>query len=313
MILVGDVGGTNLRFALAEASGGDWRFTRLEQQATTPDIAGAIARYLESAGQPRLAAAALCGAGPVQVNGSIRLVNADVLLDPKELAAAARVPHALLINDFAAVAHAIPRLPAAAFTSCGKGVAHPESPRIVLGPGTGLGVAVLAPAGDGWTVIPGEGGHADLAPVDDEELEIWQKLRAQLGRVSIESVVSGPGLARVYALFAPGRDLGAAAVTDAAWRGDAAAEKSVRLFTRWLGRIAGNLALTAAARGGIYIAGGIVPTWGSRFDAAAFRAAFEDKEPHSAWLRDIPSYVVHHPQPGLFGLAVLASLPPTAR
>lgn len=313
MILVGDVGGTNLRFALAEASGNEWRFTRLEQQPTTADVAGALARYLESAGPPTLAAAAFCGAGPVQADGCIRLANANVVLDPAQLAAVAGVPHALLINDFVAVALAIPRLPAAAFTSCGGGVARPDSPRIVLGPGTGLGIAVFAPAENGWTVVPGEGGHADLAPVDDEELQVWQELRARLGRVSIESVLSGPGLARLYALLGPPGDLDAAAVADAAWRGDAAAEKCVRLFTRWLGRVAGNLALTAAARGGIYIAGGIIPSWGSRFDVAAFRAALEDKEPYSNWLRDIPSFVVHHPQPGLFGLAVLAALPITVR
>lgn len=307
MILVGDAGGTNLRFALAEASGNDWRFTRLEQQPTTPDVAGALARYLESAGRPALAAAAFCGAGPVRADGSIRLANADVLLDPAALAAVAGVPRALLVNDFAAIAHAIPRLPAAAFTACGKGSAWPQSPRLVLGPGTGLGIAVFAPSGDGWAVIPGDGGHADLAPVDDEELEIWRRLRAQLGRVTLESALSGPGLVRIYALLEPGRDLDAAGVADAAWRGDAAAEKAVRLFTRWLGRVAGNLALTASARGGVYIAGGIIPSWGSRFDASRFREAFEDKAPHSDWLRDIPCFVVHHSQPGLYGLAVLAA------
>ncbi|MBX3703122.1 MAG: glucokinase [Steroidobacteraceae bacterium] len=307
MIVVGDVGGTNTRFALAEPHGNDWRFTRLEQLPTAPGVAAMLSRYLESAGRPALAGAALCGAGPVMADGGIRLANADVVLDPAELAGAAGVTRALLVNDFAAVAHAIPHLPAAAFAACGAGVARPDSPRLVVGPGTGLGIAVFAPAGDGWTVIPGDGGHADLAPVDDEELEAWEKLRARLGRVSIEAAVSGPGLERLHALFAPGASLKAPEIADAAWRGDAAAARSVALFTRWLGRVAGNLALTAAARGGVYLAGGIVPSWGSRFDVAAFRAAFEDKPPHSDWLRGIPGFVVQHPQPGLYGLAVLSA------
>jgi glucokinase len=307
MILVGDVGGTNTRFALAERSGSDWRFTRLEQQPTTPGVTEALARYLESAGRPALAAAAICGAGPVQADGSIRLTNADAVLDPAGLAAAAGIDRVLLINDFAAVAHAIPRLPAAAFAACGAGVARRDSPRVVLGPGTGLGIAVLAPVKDGWSVIPGDGGHADLAPVDDEELAVWRQLRGRHGRVSIEMVLSGPGLERLYRAIGPGDACKAPQIADAAWRGDAVAAKAVALFTRWLGRVAGNLALTAAAQGGVYLAGGFIPSWGSRFDVAAFRAGFEDKEPHSDWLRSIPCYVVQHPQPGLYGLAVLAA------
>lgn len=307
MILVGDVGGTNTRFALAERGGSDWRFARLEQQPTTSDVAAAVARYLDSAGRPALDAAAFCGAGPVQAGGGIRLVNADVTLDPVELAATAGVERALLINDFAAVAHAVPRLPAAAFTTCGKGIARRDSPRVVLGPGTGLGIAVLAPAGDGWLVIPGEGGHADLAPVDDEELEIWLRLRDRHGRVSLETALSGPGLERLYGAAGADTPLRAPEIADAAWRGDAVAARAVALFTRWLGRVAGNLALAAAAQGGVYLAGGFIPSWGSRFDAAAFRAAFEDKEPQSEWLRGIPCFVVQYPQPGLYGLAALAA------
>lgn len=307
MILVGDVGGTSTRFALAERSGSDWSFSRLEQQATAPHVAGALSRYLESAGRPALAGAAFCGAGPARADGSIRLTNADVVLEPTDLAAAAGVPQALLVNDFAAVAHAIPHLPAGALASCGAGIAAPGAPRIVLGPGTGLGVAVFAPSGDGWAVIPGEGGHADLAPVDDEELDAWLRLRERHGRVYVETALSGPGLERLYAAVVPGGALRAPEVADAAWRGDLAAARVIRLFTRWLGRAAGNLALTAAASGGVYLAGGIIPSWGSRFDVAAFRDAFEDKPPYSEWLRRIPCFVVQHPQPGLYGLAVLAA------
>jgi glucokinase len=307
VIVVGDVGGTHTRFALAERSGNDWRFVRLEQQATVPQVAAALSRYLETAGRPALSGAAFCGAGPVLADGSIRLTNIDARLEPAELAAAAGVPRALLVNDFEAVAHAIPHLPAAALATCGSGVAVPTAPRVVLGPGTGLGVAVCAPSADGWSVIAGEGGHADLAPVDDEELEAWQRLRERHGRVSLEMALSGPGLEQLYTAIGPGGALRAPEIADAAWRGDDAAARAIRLFTRWLGRVAGNLALTAAARGGVYLAGGIIPSWGSRFDAEVFRTAFEDKPPHSEWLRGIPCHVVQYPQPGLYGLAILSA------
>ena len=304
-VLVGDVGGTNTRFAIAQPDGNDWRFEHLHQEPTVADTGAAIASYLKSVGAAP-GAAAFCGAGPLLPNGSIRLVNSEVLLEPDPLARAAGVGRAILVNDFAAIAHAVPELPAAAFRPLGTGRALPAYPRVVLGPGTGLGIAVLAQAGGGWTVIPGEGGHADLAPVDDEELQVWQRLRGQ-GRVSMESVLSGPGLARLYASFAPEREFTAPQVADAAWRGDETAARALRIFTRWLGRVAGNLALTACARGGVYLAGGIVPAWGARFDAKEFRAGFEDKAPHSDWLRAIPAFVVQHPQPGLYGLAVLAA------
>lgn len=307
MILVGDIGGTHTRLALAEPHGNDWRFARLERHPTGGDVAAGVARFLSETGSPALEAAAFCGAGPLATDGRIRLTNADAVLDPAELARAAGVARASVINDFAAVAHAVPRLPPAAFASCGGGAAVPEAPGAVLGPGTGLGMAIFAPAGAGWTVISGEGGHCDLAPVDDEELAVWQRLRRQHGRVSAETVLCGPGLERLHAAIAPGRPLTAGQIAEAAWRGDAGAARAITIFTRWLGRVAGNLALTAGARGGVYLAGGMIPAWGNRFDVRAFRSGFEEKTLRAGWLAGIPSYVVHHAQPGLFGLAVMAA------
>jgi glucokinase len=306
MILIGDIGGTRTRFALAERQGSDWRFSKLEDQLTMASVATAVTAFLEEAGRPALETAAFCGAGPLAPDGRIRLTNADVLLDPAALARAAGVPRAILINDFAAVAHGIPRLPAAAFLPCGGGTAAPDVARVVLGPGTGLGIATLAPVGTGWTVIPGE-AHADLAPVDDEELEAWQRLRRQHGRVSLETVLCGPGLVRLHAVLAREPAGSAAEIAEAAWRGDPDAHRVVALFTRWLGRVAGNMALTAGARGGVYLAGGILPAWGSRFDTQSFRQGFEDKAPFVDWLKRVPSFLVQHPQPGLYGLAVIAA------
>jgi glucokinase len=307
MMLVGDIGGTRTRLALAAREGSEWRFDRLEERPTSADLPEAIARFIGGRGRKRLEAAAFCGAGPVLADGSIQLTNTDVRLEPAALARAAGVGRAILVNDFQAVAQSIPALTAESLERCGGG--HPVSgaPIGVLGPGTGLGVGILSHCGDRWTAIAGEGGHADLAPVDDEELEVWQKLRRAHERVSAESVLCGPGLERLYAAIGDGGRRKAEEIDAAAWRGEVTAVTTLALFTRWLGRVAGNLALTAGARGGVYIAGGIVPRWIGRFDKAAFRRAFEDKSPHDDWLGDIPSFVVTHPQPGLLGLAVLAS------
>ena len=124
--------------------------------------------------------------------------------------------------------------------------------------------------------------------------------------MSAETVLSGPGLERLYAAIT-GKALGAADIDAAAWRGEPEAVRAHALFTRWLGRVAGNLALVAGARGGVYLAGGILPRWSGRFDVAAFRRAFEDKGQYAEWLRAIPCFLIRHPHPGLLGLAVLAS------
>jgi glucokinase len=303
MILVGDVGGTRTRLALAAQANDAWELSGVEESATTPDLADKVRRFVRGR---RLVAAAFGGAGPVAADGSIRLTNADVRLSPPELAQAAGIPSVVVVNDFGAIAQAIPSLPRLSLAPCGGGKAVAGEPVVVLGPGTGLGTAIGACGPGGWHAIAGDGGHADLAPVDDEELEIWQRLRHAHGRVSAETILCGPGLERLYAAVT-GATLRAPDIDVAAWRGDAGAVRTHALFTRWLGRFAGNLALFAGARGGVYLAGGILPRWAARFDTAAFRRAFEDKAPYTDWLRAIPSFLVMHPYPGLLGLAVLAS------
>ena len=306
MILVCDVGGTRTRLALAARADGWWSLSGLEETRTTPDVLAKVSRF--AAGR-ELAAAGFGGAGPVRTDGCIDLTNAGVCLDPAALAKAAGVARAVVVNDFRAIAEAIPHLPEASLQPCGGGGGVAGEPVVVLGPGTGLGATIGATGPGGWHALQGEGGHADLAPVDDEELEIWQQMRRAHGRLSAESVLSGPGLERLYAAIA-GRTLAAPEIDAAAWRGEPEATRAHALFTRWLGRVAGNLALIAGARGGVYLAGGILPRWGAHFDVEAFRRAFEDKAPYNAWLAAIPTTLVTHPHPGLIGLAVLAAAGP---
>lgn len=307
MLLVADVGGTQTRLALARRTEPGWTLERLQVAPTRGDVTAVVRDYLAGIGAPALAGFGCCAAGPRREDGRIRLTNLAAELDPATLAAAAGVAHCVLVNDFEAVAQAIPALGPGELRQCGGRVPPPHAARLVLGAGTGLGVATLLPVADGWSVVPGEGGHADLAPVDDAELAAWTSLRVALGRVSVEHVLSGPGLARLHAALHPGDTRSAAQVAEAAWQGEPAARATIELFTRWLGRHAGNLALAAGARGGVYIAGGIVPGWGAKFDAQLFRSGFEDKAPFRDWLAAIPAFVVTHPQPGLLGLAELSA------
>ncbi len=305
MILVGDIGGTNTRLALAHRLEGQWLLENISVVPTADDIYPLIQQYLEACGDPVIEVIACCGAGPIDSRGGIQLTNTGARLDPLLLAKAAKTSQSLLVNDFAAIAQAIPYLPANQLLQVGGRALDPKAPRVVIGAGTGLGVATLVPAGNAWVVIPGEGGHSDLAPVDESQEQVWARLRGSYGRVSAESVLSGPGLERLYTAAGAAKKLAAREIAEAAWHGEPMALQAVQMFTSALGGFAGNLALILGAKGGVYLAGGIVPGWGERFNREVFRQAFESKPPFQEWLEKIPSFVVTHPQPGLYGLAVM--------
>lgn len=311
MILVGDVGGTNTRLALARLNNHRWQLDDLRVLPTTDDLGPEIKKFLRDTGNPALTAFACAAAGPLAEDGSIQLTNHRSRLHPAALAAAAGLLHVSLINDFAAVAQALPVLSGGDLRKLGGGSAIAAAPRLVLGPGTGLGVAVAVPHQSGWTVLPGEGGHAELAPTDDEQLEVWTTLRATHGRVAAETVLSGPGIERLHKALVPGQLHSAAQIADAAWRGETTEKRTIEIFTRWLGSFAGDLALVTGARGGVYLGGGILPVWQGNFDADLFRAGFENKAPYTEYLKAIPSYLITHPQPALVGLAsyITASMP----
>lgn len=283
----GDFGGTHTRLALASPRGNAWSLSRFREFPTGGDAGALVRRFLKDTAEPGPERAAFCGAGPVAKDGSIRLTNAEVTLDPAALAAAAGLQQVILVNDFAAIGHAVPRLPPEALRHCGGGAATPGAAKVIIGPGTGLGVSIVMPVTGGWFVIEGDGGHADLAPVDEGQLDAWRRLRATHGRVAAETVLSGPGLERLYAALSPDERRTAVQIAADAWLGE-----------------------ERAARGGVFIAGGIVPRWAERFDVALFRAAFEDKAPYAPWLRAIPSFIVTYPQPGLLGLSALAGASP---
>jgi glucokinase len=187
-------------------------------------------------------------------------------------------------------------------------VAAREGVKVVLGPGTGLGVAALLPADGRWHVIASEGGHASFGPQARDETAMFAKLRDECGAISAETVLSGAGLVRLARALDPraGRHQPETIVASALAR-EPSAHAAARMFVRLLGRFAGGLALTFKALGGVYITGGVACGLGPLLDEPQFRAAFEAHPPHESLLKTIPTLLITCPQPGLIGCAALAS------
>jgi glucokinase len=214
----------------------------------------------------------------------------------------------LVVNDFAALAQALPHLGADGRERIGGTdvVAVEGRPIGLVGPGTGLGVSGIVPAGAGrWIALAGEGGHASFAPVSRDEMRILDALWEEHGHVSAERLLSGPGLEAIHRVLA-GQRLAAADITARALDGSCAAcRATVDAFCAILGSVAGNVALTLGATGGMYIGGGIVPRLGPLFHASAFRNRFEGKGRLQPYLARIPTYLVTEPYPALRGVAAL--------
>jgi Glucokinase len=188
----------------------------------------------------------------------------------------------------------------------------PEETIGVIGPGSGLGVGCILPVGEGrWMALAGEGGHVSLPPATAREGQVWEAMRQRFGHVSAERALSGPGIVNLYTILAEldgaiPRPLSPAEVTEGALGGhEPHCRLALEMFADILGTVAADLALTLGARGGIYIAGGIVPRLAGDFPAARFRARFEDKGRLSHFLTDIPTFVIRHPFPAFVGLAAL--------
>jgi glucokinase len=216
-----------------------------------------------------------------------------------------------VINDFTALALALPRLAPDERMAVGGGAAAAGAPIGVLGPGSGLGVSGLVPSGSRWIALTGEGGHATMAPANDRESAVLDRMRRHFDHVSAERALSGPGLVNLYNTLAaidgvPARGFTAAQITDLATRAeDPLCRETTMIFCAMLGSMAGNLALTLGARGGVYVGGGIVPRLGQTFVESPFRERFEAKGRLQVYLAAIPTFVVTHPLPAFLGCAAL--------
>ena len=312
-VLVSDIGGTNARFALKESAQGPLSGSVHVRTGDFPGLAEAI-----EAVAPKLAAkpasVIACGAGPI-VDGKLKLSNADWHIDGREVAGKLGLKGGLLLNDFEAQALSLPVIPEDWTQPIGPGRFGAPGPKVILGPGTGLGVAALIEASGKHTPVPSEFCHMSCGPASDEEAAIWPHLERAHGRVTTESLICGAGLARAHrarllarGLADPGLD--PAGVTDAALADSKSeAAQTVRFYWRLVARLAGDAALTFVARGGVTLAGGVLPRLIGLLDEAAFRAAFEDKAPVEGLARAIPTRIVVQADSVLVGMAAIAAEP----
>lgn len=313
LALVGDIGGTNARFALVDLATPTSLVAPEDVRCRDyPNAIDAIEAYLARRGLAAPPAAALVAvAGPVE-NGAIRFTNMDWTLAERELEAWG-VGRARLVNDYVALALAAPRLQAADTRALGPDIEGDADGSIgVVGPGTGFGAAALARDGAGGeTAIATEGGHVSFAPADEVEIGVLRWLAARFGRVSIERILSGPGLCQLHAALEAlhGRTStmqDPAEVTRGAQAGDRACAETVERFCAILGSVAGDFALAYGARGGVFIAGGIPPLILDLLQASRFRERFEDKGRFRPYLQAIPTRVIVRPHAALLGAAVAA-------
>jgi glucokinase len=234
---------------------------------------------------------------------------------PREMLATTGVSDVIVLNDFEAQALAVVALGPEHMEKIGGGEAVPEAGRVVLGPGTGLGVAGLIRACGRWIPVPGEGGHMDIGPRSPRDLEIFPHLEKIDGRISGEQILSGRGLVNAYRAVAAASNATSrftlpAEITAAALaKSDPIAEEALSFFVTCLGRTAGDLALVFKSHGGVFLTGGIAQKIVPALKADNFRLAFEDKAPHAAMMRAMPIYVITHPLAALAGLAEFARRP----
>lgn len=296
--LLGDIGGTNARWAWQARAGAPLQDISVLPCQASASLYDSALNYLESSGHPRPRAVGIGVATPV-LDDELRMTNSHWVFSISGLQQALGVQHCLVINDFTALAMSLPTLTASDLSSVGGGATVGGAPLALLGPGTGLGVSGLLRADQGrWTPLSGEGGHVTLAAVNQGEDEVLAVLRQRFGHVSAERVISGPGLVDLYGAVCQlgggvGRSMQPVDVARAALTGDDQdCVTTVDLFTSFLGTVAGNLALTLGARGGLYIGGGVVPSLGAAFNAKLFRQRFEGKGRFQHYLREIPSWII---------------------
>lgn len=313
--LIGDIGGTNARFALVEADGEIHDILPMTCR-DYPTLVEACEAYLERVAPKKLPhRGALAVASPV-FGDQIKLTNLHWAFSIEATRARLGLDRLEVVNDFVAAALAVPTLAADDVLKIGPGEPVAHAPIWALGPGTGLGASALAWSGHGWLPLSSEGGHITIAAANDREADILAVLRGMHSHVSAERVVSGMGLINLYTAIATLSDqpvdpeITPADITARGLeRTCPLCAEALDVFASMLGTVASDLALVLNARGGLYIAGGIVPRLMPWFATSGFRRRFEDKGRFSAYLSTLPTYVITRPLPALVGLAQLINAP----
>jgi glucokinase len=307
--LLADIGGTNARFAL-ETSPGEISSVQVYPCADYPGVAEVIKKYLKDTRIGRVNHAAIAIANPVD-GDQVRMTNHDWSFSIEATRRTLGFDTLLVVNDFTALAMALPGLTDTQRVQVGGGTRRPNSVIGLLGPGTGMGVSGLIPADDRWIALGSEGGHATFAPADEREDIVLQYARKKWSHVSFERVAAGPGIEVIYRALA-GRDKKRVAanvdtieIVKRAMEGEPLAAESVDVFCGILGTFAGNVAVTLGALGGIYIGGGVVPRLGEFFARSSFRKRFEAKGRFEAYLQNVPTYVITAEYPAFLGVSAI--------
>jgi glucokinase len=309
--LLADIGVTNARFALETAPG---HFATVEVLPCA-DYAGFVEvmrAYLKRAGSLRPRHAAVAIANPIE-GDRVRMVNRDWQFSIDEARRTLELDTLLVVNDFTALAQALPHLDDSQRRQVGGGEVQPNSVIGLVGPGTGLGVSALIPAEDRWITLGSEGGHATFSPSDEREIHVLQYAWRELPHVSAERLVSSAGLELIYRALSDkaGRRAGALSTPDITQRALAGSDPvcvdAVNCFCGMVGTLAANVAVTFGAIGGIYIGSGIVPRLGQLFDRSPFRSRFETKGRFSSYLAKVPTYVITAEHPAFFGVSAILS------
>jgi glucokinase len=314
-LLIGDIGGTNARFALADARTPGFSHEVTLRCAEFESADKAIGHFLEAVGSASPDAICLAAAGPI-VNGSVKVTNNHWAIDSADLATAFETQQVQLLNDFEAIAYSVPFLTPEDCITIGL----PEAPQLpdddftvgVLGPGTGLGAVGLLRRNGLLYPVVGEAGHVGFAPETQVQIDILRALRERFDRVSVERIVSGSGLENTYwALTQIHGEKRAALTAEQIFSAgmsndDRRATETLQMFFETLGQIAGNVALMLGAFDRIFIGGGIVPRYPRLLESSRFRSGFESKGRHRPLLESIPTQLIMHPQPGLLGASYCA-------
>jgi glucokinase len=328
MFIAGDIGGTKTLLALCETDVRVPVFERRYGSHDDADFPSLLGRFLGDArsalGKPVQAERACFGiAGPV-LGDHVKVTNLPWEIDSRALERVFGISSVRLLNDFAAAAHGIEALQDDDLVTLQSGDPIADAPRVVLGAGTGLGIAYMVSDGRRYRVVSGEGGHAGFAPADEDQVGLWRHVGAGSSRVELEHVLSGRGLARIYEYLRAARrhpesdsvarelaegDSAAAIARGALERDDPLASAALDLFVAIYGAAAGDLALGVVARGGVFIAGGIAPKILPRVAAGGFIAAFNAKAEFAALMRRMPVRVVTNEKLGLIGAAHCAARP----
>jgi glucokinase len=305
--LVGDIGGTNARFALVAPGKSELMSIKTLQCTKFETVQEAIKSYLSSIDDVEIISACIASAGTTHLD-VFKPANNDWVINKSNVSSALNDIQVNWINDFSAQALATTTLKSNDVIVINKGAVQPERVRLVIGPGTGLGTCGLINSSNGWVPLPAQGGHSDFAPNSSLEIEIWTLLQKQFGHVAVERILSGPGIVNLYkalcqinekeVLFNSPSEITSAAIKV---NPDSMSKETLHLFCRIFGSVTGSIALSTGCLGGIYITSDLVRNFLDFFIDSDFLKSFEDKGRLKYYMTDIPIFISKKENMGLIG------------